>query len=373
MLPINENGKLESGLRASLREFDNDFSYSVFDRISNSFKKDIRRSNHFAYDENVYAGYLNYGQKWNKWSFLTGLRAEHTNIIINQKTGVIPLSRNYLNLFPSIFLNRQINKQQQLQLSFSKRINRPSYKALNPFVNTNDLLNLVTGNPYLQPENVNSFELTHLYYKKDFSLNSTFFYRNIQNSVARVRQIIGGDTTLTTFQNLSQNKSFGIELIASYRLAKWLRTNGNVSVFQSDIQGKTQIGEFNRNNISLTARLNFQIKMGNNLAIQFSNNYRSPLLTPQGKVSTIYTADLGAKYDALKGKLSINLKVNDIFNTQEQTIFTDGLGFNAINFKKNETQYIMLGIQYRLNKKLKSPAEQRERKKVNEEQAGEEQ
>ena len=371
--PVNENGKLESGLRVSLREFDNDFSYSIFDKISDSFKKDVRRSNHFTYGEHVYAGYLNYGQKLNKWSFLTGLRAEYTNIIINQKTGVIPLTRDYLNLFPSVSLNRQINKQQQLQLSFSKRINRPSYKALNPFVNTNDLLNLVTGNPYLQPENVNSFELTHLYFKKDFSLNSTFFYRNIQNSVARVRQIIEGDTTLTTFQNLNQNKSFGIELIASYRLAKWLRTNGNVSVFQSDIQGKIQNGEFDRNNISLTTRLNFQIKMGKNLAIQFSNNYRSPLLTPQGKVNTIYTADLGAKYDALKGKLSINLKVNDIFNTQEQTIFTDGLGFNAINFKKNETQYIMLGIQYRLNRKFKNLTEQRERKKVNEEQAGEEQ
>ena len=371
--PLNENGKLELGLRASLREFDNDFSYAIFDKISNSFKKDIRRSNHFTYDEKVYAGYLNYGQKWNKWSFLTGLRAELTDIIINQKTGAIPLTRNYLNLFPSVFLSRQINKQQQLQLSYSKRINRPSYKALNPFVNTNDLLNLITGNPYLQPENVNSFELTHLYFKKDFSLNTSIFYRNIQNSVARVRQIIGGDTTLITFQNLNQNQSFGIELIASYRLAKWLRTNGNVSIFQSDIQGQTRIGELDRSNISLTARLNFQVKMGKNLAIQFSNNYRSPLLTPQGKVSTIYTADLGAKYDALKGKLSINLKVNDIFNTQEQTIFTDGLGFNAINFKKNETRFIMLGIQYRLYKKLKNPTEQRERKKVNEEQAGDEQ
>jgi outer membrane cobalamin receptor len=240
-------------------------------------------------------------------------------------------------------------------------------------VNTNDLLNLSTGNPYLQPENVNSFELTHLYFKKDFSLNSTIFYRNIQNSVVRVRQIVEGDTTLTTFQNLDQNNSYGIELIASHRLAKWLRTNGNVSVFQSDIQGQTQAGEFNRSNLSLTARLNFQVKATKNLAIQFSTNYRSPLLTPQGKVSTIYTSDLGAKYDAWKGKLSINLKVNDVFNTQQQTIYTDGLGFNAINFKKNETRYLMLGIQYRLYKKLKNPTEQRERKKVNEEQAGDEQ
>ena len=371
--PINENAKIETGLRGSQREFDNDFSYSVFDKTSNSFKKDIRRSNRFVYHENVYAGYLNYGQKWNKWSFLAGLRAEYTDITIDQKTTAIPLTKNYLNLFPSVFLNRQINKQHQLQMNYSRRINRPSYKALNPFVNTNDLLNLVTGNPYLQPENVNSFELTHLYFKKDFSLNSTIFYRNIQNSVARVRQIIGGDTTLTTFQNLNQNNSYGVELIASHRLAKWLRTNGNVSVFQSDIQGQTQSGDFNRSNISLTARLNFQVKASKNLAIQFSSNYRSPLLTPQGKVSTIYTSDLGAKYDALKGKLSINLKVNDIFNTQQQTIYTDGLGFNAINFKKNETRYLMLGIQYRLYKKLKNPTEQRERKKVNEEQAGDEQ
>ena len=371
--PLNENSKIEAGLRGSLREFDNDFSYSVFDKTSNTFKKDIRRSNRFVYSENVYAGYLNYGRNWNKWSFLTGIRGEFTDIIIDQITSTIPIKREYLNLFPSVFFNHQINKQHQVQLNYSRRINRPSYKALNPFVNTNDLLNLSTGNPYLQPENVNSFELTHLYFKKDFSLNSTIFYRNIQNSVAKVRQIIGGDTTLTTFQNLNQNNSFGIELIASHRLAKWLRTNGNVSVFQSDILGQTPAGEFNRSNLSLTARLNFQVRVGKDLSIQFSNNYRSPLLTPQGNVSTIYTADLGAKYDAWKGKLSINLRINDIFNTQEQTIFTDGLGFNAINFKKNETRFLMLGIQYRLYKKIKNPTEQRERKKVNEEQAGDEQ
>jgi iron complex outermembrane recepter protein len=371
--PLNEKTKIETGLRGSVREFDNDFSYSVFDKTSNTFKKDIRRSNRFVYNENVYAGYANYGQNWNNWSLLAGLRAEYTDLTIDQKTAAIPLKRNYLNLFPSVFLSQQIDKHQQIQLNYSRRINRPSYKALNPFVNTNDLLNLSTGNPYLQPENVNSFELTHLYFKKDFSLNSTIFYRNIQNSVVRVRQIVEGDTTLTTFQNLDQNNSYGIELIASHRLAKWLRTNGNVSVFQSDIQGQTQAGEFNRSNLSLTARLNFQVKATKNLAIQFSTNYRSPLLTPQGKVSTIYTSDLGAKYDAWKGKLSINLKVNDVFNTQQQTIYTDGLGFNAINFKKNETRYLMLGIQYRLYKKLKNPTEQRERKKVNEEQAGDEQ
>ncbi len=370
--PLNENSKIETGLRCSIREFDNDFSYSVFDKTTSLFEKDIRRSNRFLYSESVYAGYVNYGRNWNKWSFLTGIRGEYTDIIIDQKTSANPITREYLNLFPSVFLNRQLNKQHQVQLNYSRRINRPSYKALNPFVNTNDLLNLSTGNPYLQPENVNSFELTHLYFKKDFSLNSTIFYRNIQNSVAKVRQIIGEDTTLTTFQNLNQNNSFGIELIASHRLAKWLRTNGNVSVFQSDILGQTQAGEFNRSNLSLTARLNFQVKVGKDLSIQFSNNYRSPLLTPQGNVSTIYTADLGAKYDAWKGKLSINLRINDIFNTQEQTIFTDGLGFNAINFKKNETRYLMLGVQYRLYKKIKNPTEQRERKKVNEEQAGDE-
>jgi iron complex outermembrane recepter protein len=371
--PLTERATIEAGLRGSMREFDNDFSYSVFDKTNNIFRKDIRRSNRFVYNEDVYAGYINYGQKWNKWSSLIGLRAEYTDIIIDQKTASNLLNRNYLNWFPSVFLNRQINKQQQVQLNYSRRINRPSYKALNPFVNTNDLLNLSTGNPYLQPENVNSFELTHLYFKKDFSLNSTIFYRNIQNSVARVRQIVDGDTTLTTFQNLNQNNSYGIELIASHRLAKWLRTNGNISVFQSDIQAQTSAGEFNRSNISLTARLNFQVKASKNLAIQFSTNYRSPLLTPQGKVSTIYTSDLGAKYDAWKGKVSVNLRINDIFNTQEQTIFTDGLGFNAINFKKNETRFLMLGIQYRLYKKLKDPTEQRERKKVNEQEAGDEQ
>jgi iron complex outermembrane recepter protein len=371
--PFGEKSKIETGFRASFREFDNDFIYSVLDTKSNIFKKDIRRSTSFVYDENVYAGYVNYSHKWNKWSFLGGIRAEYTNIIIDQKTSTIPITRSYLNLFPSLFLNRQINKEQQFQVNFSRRINRPSYKALNPFVNTNDLLNLSTGNPYLQPENVNSFEITHLFFKKDFSLNSTLFYRNIQNSVARVRQIVGGDTTLTTFQNLNQNNSYGIEMIASHRLAKWLRANGNVSVFQSDLQGQTQAGEFQKSNLSLTARLNFQVRASKNLAIQFSNNYRSPLLTPQGTVSTIYTADLGTKYDAWKGKVSINLRINDIFNTQKQTILTEGLGFTATNFKKNETRFVMLGIQYRLYKKIKNPSEQRERKKVNEERAGDEQ
>ncbi len=371
--PFGTSAKIEAGLRSSFREFDNDFIYAVLDVRTNNFKVDLRRSNRFVYDENVHAGYVNWGQKWNSWNILAGIRAEYTDIVIDQKTKANPITRGYLNWFPSIFLNHQINKEQQFQVNFSRRINRPSYRALNPFVNTNDLLNLSTGNPFLQPENVNSFELTHLFYKKDFSINSTLFYRNIQNSVARVRQIIGGDTTLTTFQNLNQNNSYGLELILSQRLAKWLRTNGNISVFQSDLQGQTQAGNFKRSNLSVTARLNFQVKASKSLAIQFSHNYRSPLLTPQGIVSTIYTADLGAKYDVYKGKVSINLRVNDIFNTQQQSTLTEGLGFTATNFKKNETRFAMLGIQYRFYKKLKTPTEQRERKKVNEDRAGEEQ
>ncbi len=220
------------------------------------------------------------------------------------------------------------------------------------------------------PELVNSFELNHIIYTKKTTVNTSLFYRNIDNSVAKVRELVNGDTTLATFTNLGQSTNFGVEVVLSKRFDKWLRLNTNFSAFKSEIVGQTSTGDFQKRLFSFLGRVNMQIMPSKLLTLQFSQNYSTPTITPQGKVSRIYTADLGAKYELLKGKVSINLKINDVFNTQQQTVYTEGLGFNAINFKKNETRYGMIGLTYSIAKQLKKEKTQRERKKVNEERVG---
>jgi outer membrane receptor protein involved in Fe transport len=368
--PLGPKNRIEIGLRANIRHLSDDFQYLVLDKFLDIYFSDDTRSNRFVYDENVQAGYVSYAFKEKKWSLLAGLRGEYTQINISQKQNTQDLKQDYFNVFPSVFFNKEINDQQRWQFSYSKRINRPSYKSLNPFVNYADPLNLKSGNPNLKPELVNSLEISHLYQKKKFSLNPSLFYRNIQNAVTRVRSLTGIDTTILTYQNLGRNDSYGLEILISQKVKKSWKFNANFSAFKTDIIGQTTAGDFNKSNLAWMTRLNGNVKFGNGFLLQASGNYRSTMLTAQGTVSAVKSLDIGLKKSILNNQGSINIRINDVFNTLAYQIKTEGTGFSSGTYSKKESRFIFVGISYRFAKIIET-TKQRERNKQNEERVKE--
>jgi outer membrane receptor for ferrienterochelin and colicin len=352
---ISPRLKVDYGFRFNSRFFSNDFRY---ERLKEElYERDLARSNGFDYQEHVQAAYLSQAYKSAKWNVDAGLRLEATEIAGGVK-------QNYVNLFPALTLLHLVSTTESLSFGLSTRINRPSYKSLNPFISFADPLNLNSGNPNLKPERTLLLELAHNKDFKSLSVSNTLFYREITGLVGRVRTFLGGDTTLTRYENISKSRAWGFENISTWSITKNYKVTLNSSVFQTDLEGLINNTEVSLNRWSWNMRLNQQFKWNKQWSAQISGIFQSEQINPFGIIQPFYTVDVGVKKDF--GKLSLNARVNDIFDTQKTVYDSRPFGLISDIVRKKETRIFFIGFTYKLEtKKMK---EARERRRVNEEE-----
>lgn len=352
---ISPRLKVDYGFRFNSRFFTNDFRY---ERLKEElYERDLARSNGFDYQEHVQAAYLSQAYKSAKWNVDAGLRLEATEIAGGVK-------QNYVNLFPALSLLHLVSNTESLSFGLSTRITRPSYKSLNPFISFADPLNLNSGNPNLKPERTLLLELAHNKDFKSLSVSNTLFYREITGLVGRVRTFLGGDTTLTRYENISKSRAWGFENISTWSITKNYKVTLNSSIFQTDLEGLINNTEVSLNRWSWNTRLNQQFKWNKQWSAQISGIFQSEQINPFGIIQPFYTVDVGVKKDF--GKLSINARVNDIFDTQKTVYDSRPFGLISDIVRKKETRIFFIGFTYKLEtKKMK---EARERRRVNEEE-----
>ena len=352
---ISSRLKLDYGFRFNSRFFANDFRY---ERLKEEiYERDVARSNGFSYQEHVQAAYISQAYKSAKWNVDAGLRVEATEI-----AGAV--KQNYVNLFPALNLLHPVSSTESLSFGLSTRITRPSFKSLNPFISFADPLNLNSGNPTLKPERTLLLELAHNKDFKSLSVSNTLFYREITGLVGRVRTFLGGDTTLTRYENISKSRAWGFENISTFSITKNYKVTLNTSVFQTDLEGLINNTEVSLNRWSWNTRLNQQFKWNKQWSAQISGIYQSVQINPFGIIQPFYTVDVGVKKDF--GKLSLNARINDIFDTQKTVYDSRPFGLISDVVRKKETRIFFIGFTYKLEtKKMK---EARERRRVNEEE-----
>ena len=352
---ISPRLKLDYGFRFNSRFFANDFRY---ERLKEEiYERDVARSNGFSYQEHVQAAYISQAYKSAKWNVDAGLRVEATEI-----AGAV--KQNYVNLFPALNLLHPVSSTESLSFGLSTRITRPSFKSLNPFISFADPLNLNSGNPTLKPERTLLLELAHNKDFKSLSVSNTLFYREITGLVGRVRTFLGGDTTLTRYENISKSRAWGFENISTFSITKNYKVTLNTSVFQTDLEGLINNTEVSLNRWSWNTRLNQQFKWNKQWSAQISGIYQSVQINPFGIIQPFYTVDVGVKKDF--GKLSLNARINDIFDTQKTVYDSRPFGLISDVVRKKETRIFFIGFTYKLEtKKMK---EARERRRVNEEE-----
>lgn len=352
---ISPRLKVDYGFRFNSRFFTNDFRY---ERLKEElYERDLARSNGFDYQEHVQAAYLSQAYKSAKWNVDAGLRLEATEIAGGVK-------QNYVNLFPALSILHLVSNTESISFGLSTRITRPSYKSLNPFISFADPLNLNSGNPNLKPERTLLLELAHNKDFKSLSVSNTLFYREITGLVGRVRTFLGGDTTLTRYENISKSRAWGFENISTWSITKNYKVTLNSSIFQTDLEGLINNTEVSLNRWSWNTRLNQQFKWNKQWSAQISGIFQSEQINPFGIIQPFYTVDFGVKKDF--GKLSINARVNDIFDTQKTVYDSRPFGLISDIVRKKETRIFFIGFTYKLEtKKMK---EARERRRVNEEE-----
>ncbi len=353
--PLGEDTKLEAGFRTQARQMDSDFLFE--DQISPGvWENNLNRSNHFIYDEQIYAAYAMYATLLGKFSLQTGLRLEQTIVNGDQRTTGKTFGKNYLNLFPTAHIRRNFENGQAVQLSYSRRINRPHNRNINPFMRFNSEYEVSMGNPELDAELINSLELGYTRFWKSTTLNPSLFYRYTDGMVTRfrtvtdqVRGLEGKEVTLTTYENLNQGISYGAELILSQKINGWWSMNGTVSYFRNIIEGRGAQMEMENDNYSWSGRFVSNMNIPGGWAIQVNGFYRSPIIMLQGEMDAMYAASAGIRKNIWGNSGSISLNVSDIFNTMRFSMSNYGDNFTMDTERWRNSRQITLGFTYRIN------------------------
>lgn len=373
--PLTSHSKFEAGARASVRRV-NSSSLYYSDSLNHG---DYYSTSTTIYNsrDNVYAAYATFSDQVKKFGYQLGLRAESSSYY-----GMLPekgqsFTTNFpISLFPSVFLSDKISDNDQLQVNYSRRINRPNFFQLFPFIDSSDLFNVTAGNPNLKPEFTNSFELS---YSKTFknrdNFLATLYYKRSNNLITRFY-----DTTaskkyiINTFINADNSYVTGLELISKNTIAKWWDLTSNLNLFTAKVN---ITGQSNPQFASYFFKLNNTFKLPKNFTLQLSGDYTSKIVTSpggsssgggrgfgggmmfggggvtasQGYIRPNYGMDAAIRFDFLKNKTaSLSLNVNDILKTKKYDAHTESSFFVQDINRTRDAQIFRLNFNYRFGK-----------------------
>jgi outer membrane receptor protein involved in Fe transport len=304
--PFKKGGRLEAGIKSSYVTNDNLVNYVRWDGVK---WVDDARSNHFIYDENINAAYLNANKQFGKWSFQGGLRLENTNAKGYQVNNDSSFKRNFTNLFPSAFISYAADKNNQFTVSYSRRITRPNYQDLNPFIYFLDSLSYRKGNPFLMPQFTHNIELSHSFKNK---LITTLNYNNTNNVISQLVKP-DGDLLFLTSENVAKFRNIGISITAPVPVTKWWTSNIFVNVFNNHYEG---VYENKPLDLSFTSYMinitqTFTIKQG--FTLEMSGFYRAKGVNQLNIDEPMYVVNFGAQKQVMKGKGTVRLNLRDPF------------------------------------------------------------
>ncbi len=350
--PITEETNLESGYDGTFNQLDLNFYGEYFDAAQNKFVKDVIKTNRFLYNEAIHAVYTTYQHGYEKFSYSAGLRAEASIIKGDLVTKDSLISNEYFKLYPTIHLAYKL-KNGELQLNYSKRVNRPDGDELNPFPEYQDPRNLRAGNPKLLPEIIHSAEFGSQWRNENFSFVPSLYYRYKKNGFTDVLVKLNDTTFLSTIQNLSNDKSAGLELIFSAKAGKFLSANLSSNFFYNKIDA-SELGFSNQKSIvSMSSNINTVFTLTKTTMLQTTMNFRSARLTPQGKVYPNFVFNTGLRQEFFNKKLVVTLTTSDLFKTLKQKTELSISFLKQTVISRRDAQIFYLGISYRFGTAIK--------------------
>lgn len=384
VLPVSDKEKWEFGLRAQIRQVDNrnDF-YLIPVSGTPLYLADL--SVNYNSDDRVYAAYSTYTNSRGKWGYQLGLRLESSDYEgrlpdKNQKFNIqFPLS-----LFPSVFLTRKAEKDQELQLNYTRKINRPNFWQLYPFTDYSDSLNISRGNPDLRPEFTNALELS---YQKTFRNKDNFiasaYYKRTEGLITRYQAketmpATGKDILVNTFLNAEFSYLAGLELISKNKITRTWELTTNLNLFQSGISLSDPTMSVADPVPSWQLKMNHVIKIGKRMTLQLSTEYISKTMLPpsgagggrggwgggggggmwgqtastaQGYTLPNYFLDAGYRIDLGKTRMtSLSLNWSDALRTRRQQVHTESNFFTQEVFRRRDPQLVRLNFNWRFGK-----------------------
>jgi outer membrane receptor protein involved in Fe transport len=349
--PINENSNFQAGYKSIFRNINNNFTSDSFNDTLQQWTGDVNLNNNFIYNEQIHAVYSTYTNAFKDFSFMIGLRGEAAftkGDLVN--TGQT-YKNNYFSVFPTAHILQKFGKDNEVQLSYTRRINRPNIRQLNPFIDYEDPLNLRQGNPYLKPEYIDSYELSYARYWKKSTVMSSIYLRQIHDMITRIQTIDTTGVSMTTFQNLNQGTSYGFEFISKTGIFDWWDLTSNFNFYRTILKGTLGTSDLNSDNYSWSIKMISSMTLWEFLQFQITGNYDGPRTMAQGKTDPSYDVDMGFKADLFKDKaVSIGLNLRDVFNSHKMSGTTTGTGFIEESTRRRDSRVAQLTLTYKFGK-----------------------
>ncbi len=357
--PLSEVTTLEIGLETRLRRTENTYTT---DRID--FKNSA-----FRYDRDIHSFYTTFSQSLGKWHYNLGVRLEDYNVdteFAEVGEALFTFTDKLFNIYPSGFLKYTPKEEGEntYQLSFSRRIDRPSLNQINPIRQLSTPQVIITGNPSLVPQFTNSVELN--YSRRLAKGNFTFggFYRRISDEINR-RGFFDQDNPtvlIIDYDNFDSNDAYGLEVSATYRPANWWSFNGSFDVYSRTQKGFIEGESVAVNNTLMNAKLNNSFKASKDLTFQLFTFYSGRQSILQYDIRDNFFMNAGARYNFAKGKGTLSLNFNDIFRTQRFAFETFRTIIQEGQFK-TDSRAVYVGLAYRFGNGKNKSAKRKKRDK----------
>ena len=346
-LPINEKSKFEAGYQVRLLNAGGDYIYEDF--TGGDWIENTSLSNDMIFTRNIHSLYTSYSGEFAGIGFMAGIRGEYTDRMINQLTTGEEYPINRFDFFPSLHFSKQISKTDQVQLSYSRRVNRPRHWYLNPFLSYTDAYSVRQGNPGLLPEFIDSYELSYNKRIKKSIVNIDAYYRQTNNSINRVQELYGDDKILYTFDNLNKEYAYGSEISGNLTLTRKWRMFANINLYKFNLEGETAGVTTDLKSFNYDMKLNSTYMFTKNSRLQINGFYNAPTVTVQGSRKAFYIVSAAYRQEFFKRKFSVVLRVNDIFKTGKYITNTEGIGFTSYSEMLRESPVFMLSLSYKIN------------------------
>ena len=350
---IDENTKIEAGWQSDVSNMTT--SSSGYDNLHSV---DIPTYlDNFDYNEQIHAAYMTYGTKFGMLSVQGGLRAEYmwkqsTN---TTSTGVetIP-AKTYFELYPSVYLTYSLPNDNELQFNYSRRVNRPRGQQINPFRNYSDSTRITYGNPDLDPEFTSSVEFNYIKTWGDQTLSTSVYYHSTNNVIENV-QFLNGGTMESTYLNVANSQNTGLELISKNSISQILNLTTSLNLYYSELNSAVYKNPYDstisttipgQNNFSWTASELLNFTLSKTFSGQITARYASAQIIAQGLKEDKYTIDLGVRQTFMDRKLSVNLNIRDLLNSNKDRSTTSGIGFSQSSESYFNGRMLALSVSY---------------------------
>ncbi len=352
--PINDSTKLEMGVRSYLNNRNQVYLYNLYDYPTSKYMQQNGFSQNSDVEDMINAAYITYGSKWQGIGYQVGMRYEQSKLTGTSKLDNVanfgynyPKSANDLlnALFPSLYLSKKLNKKEEVQANFSRKINRPNFMQLMPVIMGADRENIRVGNPALTPEFINLAELNYNKMWKSNNWLASVYLRADENPITTVIQQPDPNSTLrrTTFINGKSSTRYGLDNTLKLLLVKDLELTTNFNLFNIKIQTATLSNEGWAYNgkFNLTYKLPKKLK---DFSLQLQGSYESDQIVPQGTRGGIAFADFAVKYTFMR-VANITLQVSDLTNSRKELLYLSDATFSQESMRRRDMRYVKLSFQ----------------------------